>query len=225
MNIPKPDPIEIKKVWRLIALEANSLIELRAISPNRSLAPITKQYRTRDFNTIDELKNEFERDAIRLNDEGHNIYTVMNPIKPDCINSAAKDLDILHRKWLLIDIDKTNSEKRPSTQFELNAAKSLVADIANQLIDKGWDDPGLVVMSGNGYHLYYDLGAMTNTAKVAAFVQEFLQGLAHRFDNSDVKVDQVVYNASRITKVVGTVARKGESTLETPYRIARMKQL
>jgi hypothetical protein len=224
MNIPKPDPIEIKKVWRLLAVEDNSLIELRAISPNRLLAPTTKQYQARDFNSIDELKDEFECDAIRLNDDGYNIYTVMNPINPDCINSAAKDLDILHRKWLLIDIDKANSEKRPATQEELDAAKDLATNISRHLKEGGWDDTGLVVMSGNGYHLYYDLGAMTNTAKVTAIVQEFLQGLAHRFDNSDVKVDQVVYNASRITKVVGTVARKGVNTPETPHRIARMEQ-
>jgi hypothetical protein len=216
---------EIKNVWRLLTVKNDSVIELRAISPNRSLAPITKHYRAEHYKNLDALKSAFERDAIKLNSDGYNIYTVINPIKPDCINSAAKDLNILHRKWLLIDIDKASSEKRPATQAELNAAKELATNISKYLKEGGWDDPGLVVMSGNGYHLYYDLGAMTNTAQVTAIVQEFLKGLAQRFDTGSVKVDQVVYNASRITKVVGTVARKGDNTPETPHRVARTVQL
>jgi len=73
--------------------------------------------------------------------------------------------------------------------------------------------------------VYYDLGQMANTTESAGLVQAALTELATSFDTSSVKVDQVVYNASRITKVVGTVARKGENTPETPHRIARMEQL
>jgi hypothetical protein len=36
-----------------------------------------------------------------------------------------------------------------------------------------------------------------------------LEALAKRYDTATVKVDTGVYNASRITKVPGTIARKG----------------
>jgi len=219
------DPTEIKNVWRLLTVNNNSVIELRAISPMRSMAPITKHYRAENYKNLAVLKSAFERDAIGLNNDGYNIYTVMNPIRADISGKAAKDDDILHRKWLLIDLDKASTEKRPSTQLELDAAKELAADISRRLKEDGWGDPGLAVMSGNGYHLYYDLGKMVNTKETTDLVQALLAGLASQFDTSFVKVDQVVYNPSRITKVVGTVARKGENTPETPHRIARMEQL
>lgn len=220
-----PDPIEIKNVWCLLDLNDDSVIELRAINPTGTSAPITKHYRARNYKHAQALKDAFEHDAIRLNNDGFNIYTVMNPIKQGFSGKAAKDDNIECRKWLLIDIDKAASEKRPSTQAELDAAKELAQAVANELKLQGWGDPGLVVMSGNGYHLYYDLGRMPNTLEATQLVQAALSELAKSFDTSTVKVDQVVYNLSRITKVVGTVARKGESTPETPYRVARMEQL
>ena len=225
MDKPVADPIEIKNVWRLLDVGDDSVIELRAISPTGSLVPITKHYRADKYTSSEELKAAFERDAIRLNNDGYNIYTVMNPIRPDFDGKAAKDDDILCRKWLLVDIDKADSEKRPSTQAELNSGKALAQTIANELKLQGWGDPRLVVMSGNGYHLYYDLGQMPNTSDTTQLVQAALSELARSFDTSSVKVDQVVYNASRITKVVGTVARKGNHTDATPYRIARIDSL
>ncbi len=223
-RILSPDTDEIKNVWRLLGVGDDSVIELRAISPTGSSAPIIKHYRVESYSNIKALKEAFERDAIRLNNDGFNIYTVMNPIRPNFDGKAAKDYDIECRKWLLIDIDKASSEKRPSTQSELDAAKELAQAVANELKLQGWGDPGLVVMSGNGYHLYYDLGRMPNTLEATQLVQAALSELAKSFDTSTVKVDQVVYNPSRITKVVGTVARKGENTPETPHRIARMEQ-
>ena len=225
MNTPTPDVAEIKNVWQLLTVTDTSIIELRAISPSGSSAPITRHYRAENYKNTDALKAVFERDAIRLNNDGYNIYTVMNPIRPEFSGKAAKDEHILHRKWLLIDLDKASSEKRPSTLAELDSAKALAKAIAEELKLQGWGDPGLVVMSGNGYHLYYDLGQMANTTESTGLVQAALKELATSFDTSSVKVDRVVYNASRITKVVGTVARKGENTPETPYRVARMEQL
>lgn len=220
-----PDTDEIKNVWRLLEVGDDSFIELRAISPTGTSAPITKHYRAGNYKNTQALKDAFECDAIRLNNDGFNIYTVMNPIKQGFSGKAAKDDNIKCRKWLLIDIDKAASEKRPSTQAELNAAKELAQAVANELKLQGWGDPGLVVMSGNGYHLYYDLGRMPNTLEATQLVQAALSELAKSFNTDKVKVDQVVYNPSRITKVVGTVARKGIHTDSTPYRIARIESL
>lgn len=220
-----PDTDEIKNVWRLLDVGDDSVIELRAISPTGTSAPITKHYITKNYDDTNVLKEAFERDAIRLNNDGYNIYTVINPIRPDFYGKAVKDYDIEFRKWLLIDIDKASSEKRPSTQSELEAAKELAQVVANELELQGWGDPSLVVMSGNGYHLYYDLGRMANTIEATQLVQAALSELAKSFNTDTVKVDQVVYNPSRITKVVGTVARKGIHTDSTPYRIARIESL
>lgn len=224
-QLTSPDETEIKNVWRLLDVGDGSVIELRAISPTGKATPITKHYRAERYEHTQALKEAFEHDAIRLNNDGFNIYTVMNPIRQDFYGKAVKDDDIKCRKWLLIDIDKASSEKQPSTQAELDSAKELAQAIAKELEHQGWGDPGVVLMSGNGYHLYYDLGQMPNTPQTTQLVQTALSELAQSFDTETVKVDQVVYNASRITKVVGTVARKGCQTETTPYRIARIDTL
>jgi hypothetical protein len=76
------------------------------------------------------------------------------------------------------------------------------------------------MMSGNGYHLYYLLSKLPNDAKTKALIEGVLHELADKFNNDIVAVDTVVFNASRITKVPGTIARKGPNTAERPHRMA-----
>jgi len=75
-------------------------------------------------------------------------------------------------------------------------------------------------MSGNGYHLYYILDNLPNTQEVTEAIRNALNSLAIRFDNEHVHIDTNVYNASRITKVPGTIMRKGEESPGRPYRRA-----
>ena len=49
-------------------------------------------------------------------------------------------------------------------------------------------------------------------------MKRFLKALSARFSNPIVKVDESTANAARMCKLYGTLARKGESTLERPHR-------
>jgi len=42
------------------------------------------------------------------------------------------------------------------------------------------------------------------------------------FDNDEAKIDRVVYNASRITKIPGTIMRKGIESDGRPFRMSRV---
>jgi hypothetical protein len=75
-------------------------------------------------------------------------------------------------------------------------------------------------MSGNGHHLYYILNEIPNTPESESVVEMVLHNLARKFDNTQVKVDTVVFNASRITKVPGTIMRKGVESMDRPFRMA-----
>ncbi|OYY20908.1 MAG: hypothetical protein B7Y67_03780, partial [Polynucleobacter sp. 35-46-11] len=189
------------------------------IASNKS--PITKIYRADQFIDIDTLQQAFEDEAIKLNQVGYNIYVVMNPIKESFNGQSAKDEDIAHRDLLLIDIDRATASKEPANQAELEAAHSLSEDISTYLAGEGWGEP-IKVLSGNGYHLYYKLGQLPNDAKHKGLVESSLKELANRFDTSIVKIDTCVFNASRITKVPGTIAYKGKASLDRPYRMARV---
>ena len=208
---------EISNVWRLINPQS-SVIELRAISEGRSKSML---FPLRDYDTQESRQEEVERVAQRLNEGGMNIYVVMNTIREDFCSGSARDTDIEHRDWLLIDIDRAESAKCPATDEEIRAAEKLADQVVEFMTPKGWNTP-LRIMSGNGCHLYYRLNALPNDDQSKDLLRSLLNSLGDKFDNNVVKIDRSVFNASRITKVVGTKAYKGKSSKDRPYREARL---
>ena len=215
---------EIKKMWRIIGTNESSVLELRALWPNAvepTRPAFTTHFRATDYGGIDACKSAFEAEALRLNAIGYNIYAVMNPIKSTFTGNAVKDEDISYRDLLLIDIDRVQKAKEPATDEEVEAAKQLADTVMAYLAANEWPDP-IRVMSGNGHHLYYVLPEVPNDEESKQYVQCLLKSIAAEFDNETVKIDTTVFNASRITKVVGTVARKGLESEGRPYRMARV---
>ena len=206
---------EIKKIWRIKALGPLSILELRAIHATKK--PISRLLKGESFPSTNALKLAFENEVLSLNSAGYNLYYVMNPIRQDFESGSVKDKDIAYRDLLLIDIDKVGHKGESST--ELEAARLLSEQIADYLESEGWDKP-ISMMSGNGYHLYYVLNELLNDEVNKSLVEGALNELANKFNNGIVAVDTVVFNASRITKVPGTIARKGKSTVERPHRMA-----
>jgi hypothetical protein len=213
---------EIKKLWRIIATGSSSILELRALWPTGiapSKPPLTKHFRAKDHSRVVNCKAAFEAEALRLNSLGYNIYIVMNPISESFQGKSAVDADIGHRELLLIDIDRAEKMVAPATDAEINAARQVADAIKTFMEERGWSDP-IRVMSGNGHHLYYMLADTPNNDESKHLIQTILLSLANRFDNNLVKIDTVVFNASRITKVPGTIARKGLESEDRPYRMA-----
>ena len=207
---------EIKKLWDIKVVNESSILELRAIKGSQIVSTLFKSSR---YKSIDELRTAFENEALRLNAAGYNVYYVMNPIREDFDSGSVTDKDIECRDLLLIDIDKIGHKGESSTDDELEAARLLSMEIAGYLQSEGWDEP-IRMMSGNGYHLYCLLSKLPNDEKTKALVEGVLHELADKFKNDIVAVDTVVFNASRITKVPGTIARKGPNTAERPHRMA-----
>lgn len=209
---------EIKKLWLIKAVDSKSILEMRAIKGPKT---VIRFFKGASYKKTDDLKQSFEDEALKLNQQGYNIYIVMNPIKESFKGHSASDEDIQCRDLLLIDIDRAQKASEPANQNELDAALALSNDIREYLKSQGWDEP-IRMMSGNGYHLYYVLNELPNDVQHRNLVTEALRELADHFNNSVVKVDTVVFNASRITKVPGTIAYKGTATQTRPYRMARV---
>lgn len=215
---------EIKNLWRMVNVSETGILELRALWPkgdSGSNFAITMHFSAAAYPLVNDRRSAFESEALRLNARGYNIYVVMNPIKDDFVGAAAGDADISHRSVLLIDIDRAVKAEVPATDEEVAAAGAMADEVKGYLAPHGWVEPNRV-MSGNGHHLYYALPDMPNDAQTKGFVQSLLKQLAAEFDNATVKIDTTVFNASRITKVVGTIARKGMASPGRPYRMARM---
>ncbi len=214
---------EIKKLWSIVATDEKSVLEARGL-PSKGgaikLFPVVKHFRGADYPSLQDLRSAFEAAVLELNDAGYNLYTVMNPLRTDFQGpGAARDVDVLYRDLLLVDIDRMGDTSSPASQEELDAAKALAIQVRTYLTGQGWPSP-ITVMSGNGYHLYYVLGDLPNDRESELLVKRVLHTLASQFNNELVGIDTSVYNAARITKIPGTVMRKGVETPERPYRIA-----
>lgn len=167
-----------------------------------------------------------------LQEQYAGIYYTPNPVAPDLaarsynrISSWATlttmDNHILARKWLLIDIDPDRPSGISSTQGELENAFKVATTIAGMLeFEYGWPRPYINV-SGNGSHVLYRMDE-ANSEEVRDAVQNFLKTLNGRFKSLGCSVDTTTYNASRIFRVPGTWARKGDNIPERPHRKAYM---
>ena len=212
---------ELKRLWELFQPENIQLFELRAIDPSPAMRPRIEHFRATKYDCLASLQGAFENRALELNQAGYNIYSTLNPVKPDFCSAAAKDADILRRRLLLIDIDRVGNTKQPATDDEVTGALILAEAIAAFLAQNEWPDP-ILMMGGNGVHLYYGLSDLPNSDQSTAVIKGVLQALGKKFDNDEFAIDKSVFNASRITKLPGTVARKGTATEDRPYRMARL---
>jgi hypothetical protein len=53
-------------------------------------------------------------------------------------------------------------------------------------------------------------------------LEKLLAGLGDRFDGDGVEIDRAVFNPSRIARLYGTLAAKGDDTPERPHRLSKM---
>ena len=154
-------------------------------------------------------------------------YFVMNDIDEGCYSreqnerilskkglKTTGDKEITGIKWILIDADPERTTGVSSTDEEKEKAKQTIKRVYKYLRGEGFSDP-VVCDSGNGYHLLYSVDMAVEDAECT---KKFLQAIDMLFSDADVKIDTSVFNPSRITKVYGTIARKGANTAERPHR-------
>jgi hypothetical protein len=129
---------------------------------------------------------------------------------------TACDEDIVHLNWLLIDFDPKRQPNTAATDGEKAEAEGSMQEVRSVLGELGWPDP-VVADSGNGFHLLYRID-LPNDEQSRALVKFALVAIANRFSTAAVEIDRSVYNPSRITRLYGTTNRKGENSVERPWR-------
>ena len=202
---------------------SGSPLEVRAIS---KAGAKTKLFDPTDYSNPREMQEAFYSYAMSLNQQGYNCYTVMNPIKPGFSAPSGKGTTkdgIAKRTKVMVDLDRKSleSKKYPATDDELRRADDLINRISDYAMEIGWGRPHKV-MSGNGYHLYFALSDLENDYESDRLIKSLLEILAQKFDTEEFGIDTLVYDAARITKIIGTVARKGSETQERPYRTVEL---
>lgn len=207
------------KMWKIFPVGPNDPLHLRAIwgkgVPGK-LPPRNITFTPAKYPSITDRRKAFEDRALELNAIGYNIYTCLNVIRPDFEGDEAngisvKDVDIVSRRYLLVDIDRVQTDQ-PATISELDEISKVAHRIETAFcFDRG--EEAISVCSGNGTHVYLPID-LPNDDEAKQFCRDALAKLAAKYDTPTCKVDTAVYNAARITKVLGTVARKGVETEE-----------
>lgn len=162
------------------------------------------------------------------------VYFVLNPIKPELLarcsnrlraggdsNPSTGDPDILCLRWLYIDIDPIRPSGISATDAEHVGALALRDKVHEWLKEKGI--PAIRADSGNGAHLLVRLPDLPNVAENKKMIERALAAIHAKWKNDTVEIDKTVFNQSRICKLYGTWARKGDSTKERPHRQSFME--
>jgi hypothetical protein len=209
-------------MWEIFEIRPDDVIEIRALwpkIPGQSKPTQTRHFYVFQHPSVDACRSAVEATALQLNRAGYNTYIVMNPLRPEFDGRNARKEDILHRRLLLIDLDRSGTRDDPATAQELDAALAVAKSIMTFTANFGLPEPS-VVMSGNGYHLYYRLADLPNTLETTMLIEDTLQKFAQNFTTDSIEVDTKVSDAGRMTKIPGTIARKGHESTERPYRQA-----
>lgn len=215
--------VAMASVWELIHIGPRSPISLRAIPSALLHAPVQdRTFTPRDYPAVAARKRAFENAAIALNMQGYNCYFVMNRIREVFLGTKpVADRDIFVRTLLLIDIDRAWKADCPASADELHDCMLVAKAVRTFLTDNGFP-ASCGAFSGNGFHLYYRLDNLLNDRFTRDRIKALLKGLAARFNTAKARIDTVVYNASRITKLPGTIAYKGTASTGRDYRMARL---
>lgn len=203
--------------WLSLLHEPDEIVEIRSIDPK----PVVSGYFRADSPAIAKELAKFPN---------RTFYQTMNRVKSACYSrgqheklierpkETTSDNDIAGYQWILIDADPVRPSGISASKEEKEAARRVAGMAMKKLMAMGFSEP-VVADSGNGYHLLFKIHASTDDRQVLA---DFLAVLDMWFSTDAVKIDTAVFNPARITKLYGTVARKGANTPDRPHRPSRI---
>jgi hypothetical protein len=225
MGNPNADVAEIKRALSVL-FRPGDTVELRALKVSG------KNTHAGYFRDLNKLATE----AAALSGHAQGVYVVLNKINPALFARAAnrivigpenltQDKDVLRRTWLPIDVDTRRPTGISSSDTEHTHAIETAYAIREYLVGFGFLLTDIVLGdSGNGGHVLTKVDLSNDTAAESK-VKACIAAVAQKFDSETISIDQTVFNAARIWKLPGTLARKGDNIPERPHRIARLLEV
>ena len=218
---------DAQQVINYLDMLGNPVVEVRIFRKDRYL---NGQYTGNivagyfDNQHFEKLSTDIQNYALDPNTEA--IYTTIQQLDPDTLsrienrlktglgsNELTSDNLVTGFSLFPVDVDPPRIKGISSTNDELGAAKEKARIIAEALEKAGI--PNLRAMSGNGCHIDTLLEIFPNTEINAKRFKALGDRVAAHFNT-----DTTIYNPSRIFKLYGTYARKGDNTKERPHRLA-----
>jgi hypothetical protein len=200
---------ELRRALGILCQEGDT-VELRCLAGRKTFAGW--------FDDFEVLADE----AAKADARAWDVYVTLNPCDTALLARAdnevveadgkkvptTSDRDIKRRRWVLVDCDPVRPARVSSTSEEkgraIERAKAVYRYLRRHGIKMDWAD------SGNGIHLLIPVD-LPNDQESRALIEKFLRSLSFKFSDDTVEIDTSTYNAARITKCYGVVARKGKS--------------
>jgi hypothetical protein len=183
-----------------------------------------------------EHKEQLAKIAAIHSGKAKGVYTAINSCNPQLLARACNkvkdraettttDKDIVKRRFLPIDADPDRPANISSTDSEHQAAIDKAYEIREHLELNGISRNSIIIVdSGNGAHVHLAID-LPNTNESTIICKKILQVLALKFDNDLIHIDQTTFNASRIIKLPGTMACKGDNIPDRPWRMSKILEL
>ncbi len=219
---PLRKPEVIQQALSLLT-EPGQVVELRILGSHGK--------KRTDSGYFDDL-GKLARAAVTYDGKAEGLYFTLNPVNPALVARAhnrvkeyaehtTTDNDIVKRISLPIDFDSVRPAGISASNTEKQAALERAWVCRAWLSTQSWPEP-IFADSGNGAHLVYAID-LPHNAESTELVKNCLLALSAWFSDDVVKVDASTSNASRIFKLYGTLACKGDSTAERPHRRAAIR--
>ena len=214
------------------------LTEIRILRKARDKGTWSGWFGPRDLDSLaDALRPERggPREAIPRRDHPRsgeaNIYFSLQAVQPERLDGrqgvlarrrkTTRDRDILAYTVFVVDVDPERNPKDSSASAPEKAkALEVATRVQTWLRQRGAES--MLADSGNGWHLLVPLAPATGdeVKRAAKDARDLLRLLTEQFSTPAAKVDTTTYNPSRILKLYGTMAVKGEASAERPHRVA-----
>jgi hypothetical protein len=225
------DPAEIRRTVELVC-QPGEVYELRALGTLKgTVSGYYDNLEALVFAAIacSEQVYTDERGHMRAGYHAEAVYLTLNPVKRDLFARSANELtlyakhtsgdaEIVRRQWLLIDADPKRPSGISSTDAEHALALARASEVQDYLTRSGWP-AGILADSGNGAHLLYRVD-LPNDDTSRDLLKRVIEALDLKFGDAAVGIDKKTFNAARICKLYGTVARKGSNVPDRPHRLA-----
>lgn len=181
------------------------------------------------FKSIDNLMSAIEPFSDMPDEQ---IYFTLNEINDACYGrqqceriikspkATTTDSDIVRRRFVLMDFDPKRATGVNASNEEFELAHKKAQEVFRFLRERGFATP-IICKSGNGFHATLKVD-FPNNEETTETIKRFLQALGLLFSDDRVELDEKVFNAGRISKLYGTVAKKGANLPDRPWRMSEI---
>jgi hypothetical protein len=199
------------RIWN----KAGTIIYNDAVDTELQFVRVCKEYSGKS-NSLYACLNPFNRQMFKGNDgdkyDDNNITTIYHVLLDVDVHD---DLVTELPEILSNGKHRTKTIQRPATNQSVEQAKVELQKILTYLKEQGFNEP-FTAFSGNGFHIILRVN-MPKTENTKNQIDALFRDIEA---NTGVHIDPANKNPSRVSRIIGTLNVRGESSIDRPHRLS-----